>query len=658
MKLPLNTLANSVNIADELDDEELDKISAAVRKGYDIDVDSCQEWREITEKALDAAKQVMQTKNHPFPGASNVKYPLITKAAIDFAARTYPEIVQNNRVVRATVHGSDLDGAKQARAERVEEFMSYQLLEKNTEWEDGTDSLLHMLPVLGTIFRKTYYDVILKRPVSVVCESYDLVVNRNIKSLETARRITHVINLYKNEIVERIRAGIFSDVDLDKLTPDVEDDMIDEQDEDAPLSLLEQHCYLDLDGDGYQEPYIVTVHEDSGTVLRIKPRYTIFNIEHNDAQEVVYIQPQHFFTDYHFIKNPDGGFYSLGLGALLLPINESINTLLNQLIDSGTLNNLQGGFIGRGLRLKGGEFRVKMGEWKILDAAGGSNIRENVVPLPTKEPSSTLFSLLGLLIDVGKDLSSANDALQGKQAATNVPATTMLALIEQGLKVFNAVQKRIYRSFKREYQKVFQLNAVYLRDDEYQTVLDQMVTVAEDFSTEDLDIAPLADPSMSSDAQRLTRAQALLALPGVDEKQKVLHYLRALQFSEAEIQQLVQAESQPDPAQQQMQIAAQEAAMKAQNEMKRLQILVEQLKVQSEDVETRRMEAEARVRKMEHDAQVNLAKIHIATAKASHQADLSVAELDQKELKEELRTVTKIAEIDQRDRHDEREEDN
>lgn len=633
MAIDLNTIVNTKNVADLLNDEELSEIANKVLQGYEIDLESTKDWRDTTDRALDVAKQVMETKNFPFPNASNVKFPLITKAAIDFASRTYPELIQNGRLVKFVPRGADLQNKKRMRADNVEEFMAYQLLDSNDEWEEGTDHLLHMLPVLGTVFRKTYYDPIKRRPVSVVCAKDELVVNYFIKNLESARRITHSLHMYKNDIIERQRAGIFKLVDLDKIftrhIEEGEQDELDESDDDLPVCILEQHCYFDLDNDGYQEPYIIVLHKETKQILRIKARFTVFDIKFNDKREVICIEPEQYFTDYHFLKSPDGGFYGLGLGALLLPINESINTLINQLIDAGKLSNTPGGFLGRGLKLKNGEMSFPMGVFKVVDTVPGSTIRDNIVPLPTKEPSPTLLHLLELLIGVGKDLSNRSDILEGKQPAQNVASTTILALIEQGMKVFNAIQKRLYRAFRSEFKKHYRLNRIFLSDKEYQNVLDRVAHVSEDFALDDSDIVPLADPSMSSDAQRLARAQALLQLPGVNEQQKVQQYLRALQFKEEEIQQLLQVQQQPDAAQQELQIKAQAEQLRAQNEMKRLQVLVKQLEVQSRDVDTRAKESDARIAKMMQDAENNRRKVDLAIQKSQQENALDVAKLQQ-----------------------------
>ena len=365
--VPLEEILGSNNVADLLSDKKLTEVSGRVIDGFDQDEGTMGEWRDITEKAMDIAKQTLDQRNEPLVMSSNVKYPAITQAGIEFASRTYPEFVKGDRVARFRVVGSTSDDQLLSRASRVERFMSYKLMHK-TDWEDQTDKLLHILPIVGTVFKKVYYDPIADEPVTELCSPFDVVVNYNTQSLKKAARITHVLELTHNEIKEKITAGLFTYFDIDKLMMTDNIEYFNESDEveldKDTYTVLEQHCFLDLDGDGYEEPYIVTVHPDSRKVFRIVPNFKEDDVIRNEEGDVLRINNETYFVDYHFIRNPDGGFYSLGIGQLLYPINEAINTVINQLIDAGTLNNLQGGFIGRALRIKSGELRVKMGEWK------------------------------------------------------------------------------------------------------------------------------------------------------------------------------------------------------------------------------------------------------------------------------------------------------
>lgn len=634
MSRDIKKLKASDNIAEDLDDEQLSEIGSKVLQGYEFDENSRKDWKDIIDKAMSIAKQTLETKDTPFPNSSNVKYPLITRAAIDFAARIYPELVQKRRVVNASVVGEDPDGSKFKRAQRVSKHMSYQLLKQCNDWETELDRLLHVLPILGTVFKKTYYDPIKKCPASELCTPEHIVVNYSIPNLEKARRITHILVVPKNEIVSKIRLGIYSDVEVDTLTDNAEDD-------DAYIQLLEQHCYLDLDEDGLQEPYIVVVHKDSGKILRIVNRFG--KITKNAKDEVVHIEAIQYFTDFHFIRSPDGGFYSTGLGALLYPINAAINTLLNQLIDSGTLNNMQGGFIGRGLRLRQGDLRASLGEWKILDVAAGANLRENIMPYPTKEPSVVLFNLLNMLTEAGKDLIANNDLMSGKGQTQNVASSTVLAMLQQGMKIFSAISKRIYKSLTSEFEKIYYLNREHLTNSEYRKVLDdQEADVSVDYHYDDLDVCPIADPTMSSDAERIVKAEAIMKLPLVDPFQSTRFYLETLQFDANEIQKLLpenKAEPAPDPtamkdgAQAQLfQAQAQAIIAGAQVNSESHLIEMEKLKIEQQKVEIMAQEAASRIQKSAADAESNANKQTLTAAKASKQLEL-----------EQFRSLSKVA---------------
>lgn len=630
--IKLDKLKKSDNIAELLEDDELARISEQVISGYEIDKESRAEWEDIIDKAMDIANQTLETKNFPWPNASNIKFPLISKGSIDFASRMLPEVIKNDKVVKVSCVGADPDNVIARRAFRVQEHMSFQLLKQSDDWENSMDNLLAVLPVLGTVFKKTYYDPIEERNISELCLPKKIVVNYSAPSLEKARRVTHEFISYANDIVERVRAGIYCDVDVDSLK---RGEGYEEDTYDPPMELLEQHCYLDLDEDGYKEPYIVVLHKASRKILRIVNRFD--KIKKKSNGEVKKISAIEYFTDYHFIKSPDGGFYSVGFGTLLYPLNAAINTLLNQLVDSGTLHNQQSGFIGRGLRIRGGEFRMKMGEWKVLDAAAGTNIQQNVVPLPTKEPSNVLFQLLGLLIEMGKDLTSTNEALEGKAPGQNVAATTMLTLVEQGMKVYNAITKRIFRALKKELKKLFELNRQYLTDDEYQRILnDPRVKVKDDYECESFDVLPVADPNMASDAQRNAKAQALMGIPGLDPYETSKYFLESLQLDQRMIEKLLKK---PDPNAppppevlklqaevEKFKAQAQQAQAMAADLANKNQIEMEKLRILQQDSEARSREAAARIVKMGKDAVHGDLKIQLAGAKADHEAQMK--ELD------------------------------
>lgn len=506
---PFRALIEEINIASSLTEEELNEIGSECKAGYDTDKESRSDWEENLEEWIKLAKQIREEKTFPWVGASNVKYPLLSTAAMQFAARAYPSLVPSNGdIVKSRVIGKDPTGAKWDKADRVSTYMSYQIMYEVPYWEESMDKLLIQLPIVGMLYKKTYWDSIKKAIQSELVSPKALVVNYWTKNLKDSERISEEIQMSKRVLKERQLAGVFLDIDLgDPQTP--EGMNTPQNDETTPYTLIEQHTYLDLDDDGYREPYIVTFHKESGDVLRICARYEESGIFFDDKGEIVKIEPIEYYTKFGFIPNPDGSFYDIGFGCLLGPLNESVNTLINQLIDAGSLNNLQSGFLGKGLRLRMGEYGFKPGEWKTVNSTG-DDLKKQIVPLPTKEPSAVLFQLMGSLITSGKELASVAEIFTGKMPGQNTPATTTMATIEQGMKVFTAVYKRIFRSLEEEFKKIFELNRVYMNPETYAAVVD--VTVGPDDFDKTYEICPGADPTAVSQTEKLMKAQGLLEL--------------------------------------------------------------------------------------------------------------------------------------------------
>ena len=520
------------NIAEGLKQDILDRIASRVIEDFDTDLDSRSEWDRTMKDIMSYAKLTSEKKTYQGEPVSNVKYPIITTAAIQFAAKTYPEIIKGSDVVKPKIIGEDPDGQKAARGKRVCEHMSYQLLHETVDWEEGVDQLLFTLPVVGCAFKKTYYDVNEQQNVSEMVFADDLVVSYYTKSLEKANRITHVIELTKNEIVERIRSKTFLDFDIETLGHPDAGDGKETSDEDSPHTFLEQHRWWDIDEDGYQEPYIVTVHKATQKLVRIVARFELSGIKTNDKGEILRIEPVHYFTRFLFMPAIDGSFYGMAFGTLLNSINASANSALNQLLDAGAAANRPSGFLGRGIQLgKSKSLTLDRGEWKAVQCTG-DDLRKNIVPAPTKEPSPTLFQLLGVLVEAGKELSGQTEIMGGQSPSSNIAFPTILALIEQGLQVYSGIQKRIYRSLYKEYQKIRRLNMLYLSDEKYSTVLDTPQAIRKkDYNDADLDMIPVSDPTSITNMQRTMKAAALLELTGQglndDEIRK--RYLEALQ---------------------------------------------------------------------------------------------------------------------------------
>lgn len=474
-KIDIRKLAAATNICGLLDKEECAQIAKEAIEGYKIDLQSRSEWEKNMKSANKLALQVSETKSFPWPNAANVKFPLLTVATLQFSARAYPALVKGPEIVKCRVVGSDPKGEKRARAARVGAHMSYQIFEEDEGWEEDHDKLLMVVPIAGCAFKKSYYSPADRHNISELVLANDLIINYYAKSVEDAERKTHRYSLWGREIKERELNGMYRECDHGNPNPDVsmddDDTAADERqgiekpptDVKAPYTILEQHLYLDLDGDGYDEPYVATIVQDSEELVRLVNRFERVNttqdvqirkledqkiklmeqaqqmiqefqqqqmqqaqqqaqetgqqpqppsdemppelteaVEQIKAQvseieqgiqelkkqkpDITSIDAMEYFTKYGFVPSPDGGIYDLGFGALLGPINESVNTLINQLIDSGTMQNGSTGFLGRGARIKGGEVRFRPYEWKRVDVAG-STLRDSIVLLPVAQPS-------------------------------------------------------------------------------------------------------------------------------------------------------------------------------------------------------------------------------------------------------------------------------
>jgi len=639
--LSLDDIQSSENVAEFLTSEELQYIGSQVKKGYDIDESSMEEWRELIDKAMAIVKQTMETKNEPFVNASNVKYPLITQAAINFNARMYPEIVRSQKVVVGEVLGYDPDGKKLQQACRVGTYMSESLLDPKSGWENGTDKLLTMLPVVGTCFKKIFYDPISDKVRTEVCNPKHVVVNHNTESLNKARRITHLLVVSTNEILECMRAGLYLELDIKKFEyqPDTDPSEFpeDTDDKDTPVELLEQHCWLDLDGDGYKEPYIVTIHKQSGDVLRIIDRFD--KIKLNKAGKVKKIEAKHYFIDYHFIPASDGGFYSTGIGTLLYPLNATINSLINQLLDAGTIANNQSGFIGRGLRLKAGDMRLRLGEWRILDSAAGQDLKSNIVPLPTSQPSQVLFQLLEMLIQVGEKLISVNDTMSGQGQTQNVATSTIATLIKQGMTMYASVTKRYYCSLCAEFELLFDLIGEHVSQKDYMRMLqDPQANIAEDFDKNQVNIRPAADPTMSSAIQRATKMQSVMQIPGIAMPVAAEMLLNDLEYSPPEIKRLLPPKdpNTPPPPEQQKLLAetklilaeVQKTMIDAKHEVQTSQIEMEKLKLDQENAAVLANESAMRIEQMQQNILHGDTKLQLAAAKLQSQQSIRQLEMN------------------------------
>ena len=546
VKLNINKIINSPNIAEMLDARDLTTIGANVINEFNLDKDSRSQWERRVESAMKLALQVAEAKSFPWTNASNIKFPLVTIAALQFHSRAYPALIPTQDIVRVDCdYSSTLDQNQVKQYEdknkRVEKHMSYQLLKQDENWESEMDKVLITVPIVGCAFKKTYWDFNEDHPISENVLAKDFVVSYWTKNLKDCNRQSHILYLSANDVISRQRRGIWSDFKLNPPQTFVSDNLSEAQDlaqgvhqpqsdPGTPYEFIEQHRWEDLDGDGFKEPYIITVHKDTSKVVRIVANYFETSIKRNSKGEILSIKPESYFTKYSFIPSPDGGFYDIGFGILLGPLNESINTIINQLIDCGTMANTAGGFLSRGIKIRGGNYNFAPMEWKHVDSTG-EDLAKGIYPLPVREPSQVLYTLLTTLVNYGERIVGSTDIMVGENVGQNTPAETSRTMAEQGMKVFAGIFKRIYRSLNEELRKVYRLNQLYLPAE---FKFGGNAVLQADYDGSSIDLRPSADPYVVSDVQRVMQAETLkmtaLSVPGFNTYKVMRRYLEALKI--------------------------------------------------------------------------------------------------------------------------------
>jgi len=535
------------NLCDQFDADDLKRIGEECHDGYKRDDQSRATWMKRNEAGMDLALQIQKDKSFPWPGCSNVAFPLVTIAAMQFHARAYPAIVNGSDIVKCAIFGEDADGSQTAHAERVSTHMSWQLLYQDKSWEEQEDKAILNLSIVGTNFKKTYYSATLRHNVSELVLAKDLVLDYWSKSVEESPRKTHKLPMFRNEVYEKVMRGVFCDCleepwyqnasaparSAAQTHQDNRQGVIPPSpDETTSLLFLEQHCSLDLDDDGYAEPYIVTFEETSKRVVRIVTRFD----RESDIERVatgvnrgkiIRIEPMEYFTKKTFIPSPDGGIYDIGFGVFLGPLNEAVNSLVNMLLDAGTMQTTGGGFLGRGAKIRGGIYTLAPFEWKRVDSTG-DDLRKSVFPLPVNAPSDVLFQLLSLLINYTSRVAGTTDTTVGENPGQNTPASSMQTMVEMGQKIYTAIFKRVWRSSKEEFAKLFKLNGIFLPLDLPQP---GGATRADYQGSADR-IFPVADPNMTSETMRLQQVgalkQAAATTPGYNKDEVEIRFLKAL----------------------------------------------------------------------------------------------------------------------------------
>lgn len=555
------------NLADRLSDEDRKRMAEEVVREYEHDEKSREEWLHGVDRAIKNARQKPEKKNYPFEGASNIKYPLLTTAMNQFGARAYGAVTRSDQPMVCKVVGEDPKGLKAKRADRLSRFGNYQLMYMMDEWDSGTDKLLHMLPVMGAGFRKGYWRADMGRPTLEFTSAKDVVVPNDAPSFDRAPRMTQPTPMYPYEIDRLIGSGKWLNHKRDYEAQKDEDTQ-------KPCIYLEQVRYYDLDGDGMMEPYIATVSKDERELVRLDAAFWANSIRVNSTDgKVETIMRESPWIDYSFLPDIEGSVYGMGFGQLLESLGSAINTALNQIFDAAHRQNAGGGFISQGLRLRGGEVRIKPAEFLNVNVPG--KVSDAIHELQFAGPSPVLFQLVDFLLGAAADITSVKDVMTGEAPSGQAMGAT-LALIEQGMQVFSTIYTRIYRAMRKEFRLLFRLNARYLDPAIYAEFLDdeelfmelmgmpppgaqqgmpgmggpampgmppmqQMASglmmpqkpapivlnaqglekLAQDFDLKNMDCAPGADPRSVTDMQRMMRAQYLAQFkgqPGIDNK--------------------------------------------------------------------------------------------------------------------------------------------
>ena len=527
-------LEHGANLAEFIEENDLNLLGTELFQNYEDYKNSRRDWEQAYTQGLDLLGFKYEQRTEPFQGASGATHPVLAEAVTQFQALAYKELLPAEGPVRTQVIGASTPDTEQ-QAERVKEFMNYQIMDVMKEYEPEFDQMLFYLPLSGSTFKKVYYDETIGRAVSQFVPAEDLVVPYSATSLEDAEAIVHVLKVSANDLRKQQVAGFYRDIELlpsdDGVTET--DDVKDKErqlegvtksnyNEDV-FTLLECHVNLDLEGfedvnaqtgepTGIKLPYIVTVEEGSREILSIRRNW--------DAQDVKKEKKQYFV---HFKFLPGFGFYGFGLIQMIGGLSRTATSALRQLLDAGTLSNLPAGFKQRGIRIRDDAQSIQPGEWRDVDAPSG-NLRDSFMTLPYKEPSQTLLALMGVVVQAGQRFASIADLQVGdgnQQAAVG----TTVALLERGSRTMSAIHKRIYAAMKQEFKLLANIFALYLPPEYPYNVVGGQRTIKQTDFDDRVDIIPVADPNIFSQTQRISIAQTELQLamsnPGIHNMYEV-----------------------------------------------------------------------------------------------------------------------------------------
>jgi hypothetical protein len=507
------------NLADILPEETLDPIGSSLRSDYQDYKASRKDWEQAYMNGLDLLGFKYNNRNEPFQGASGATHPVLAEAVTQFQALAYKELLPSDGPVRTQILGIS-NPAKEQQAQRVKDFMNYQILDQMKEYEPEFDQMLFHLPLAGSTFKKVYYDDLLGRAVSKFIPADDLVVPYTATSLDDADSVIHIIKVSENDLRKQQVNGFYSDIELSKPSDVTDADKITDKERELEgmsktakgeklYTLLECHVNLDLEGfedvgedgepTGIKLPYVVTIEEGSQKVLSVRRNFAPNDPLKNKIQ---------YFVHFKFL--PGLGFYGFGLIHMIGGLSRTATAALRQLLDAGTLSNLPAGFKQRGVRVKDDATPIQPGEFKDVDTPGG-NLKDAFVFLPYKEPSATLLQLMGIVVQAGQRFASIADMQVGdgnQQAAVG----TTVALLERGSRVMSAIHKRLYVGLKSEFKLLSKVFATYLPPEyPYDVVGGQKNIKVADFDDR-IDVLPVADPNIFSMSQRISLAQTGLQM--------------------------------------------------------------------------------------------------------------------------------------------------
>jgi len=504
------------NLAEEISEDDLKKIGTELIGQYQGDRDSRSEWEETYIKGLDQLGLKIEDRTLPWPGACGVFHPMLTEAVVRFQSQAITEIFPAAGPVKTRILGLSTS-EKEQQGKRVEDYMNYLLTDKMSEYRTETEKLLFSLPLAGSAFRKVYFDPNMGRPCAIFVPAEDFIVSYGATDLQMAERATHIMKKNANDVRKLQVSGFYRDIDLPDPSPDP-DDIRKKYDEltgdsstydfDNRYTLLEMMVNLDLEGfedtddsgepTGIALPYVVTIDTSSNNILAVRRNW----YEEDDNR----MMRQHFA---HYQYLPGIGFYGFGLVHLIGGLAKSATSLLRQLVDAGTLSNLPGGLKSRGLRIKGDDTPIMPGEFRDVDIPGGA-IRDNITFLPYKEPSATLYQLLGNIVEEGRRFTSASD-MNVADMNSEAPVGTTLAILERAMKVMSAIQSRLHASMKQEFNILVKVIRDFTSPSYPYEVEPDADIKTEDFDDR-IDVLPVSDPNAATMSQRIMQYQAALQL--------------------------------------------------------------------------------------------------------------------------------------------------